>query len=118
MRGMPTTIHEILDDLRASALDERDKGDKVVIRWDHSTRRSAARASRKLGVLFVRYQGLGVQVRPVGWLVRYQHQMVACSHRERAAARSGPRRFQDWGLCPPRSCLTSRKQTSMAQREA
>src|SRR5680860_313367 len=46
----------------------------VVIRWAHSTRRSAARASRKLGVLFVRYQGRGVQVRPVGWVWRYQHQ--------------------------------------------
>jgi hypothetical protein len=28
MLDMPTTIHEILDELRASALDERDKGHK------------------------------------------------------------------------------------------
>jgi predicted helicase len=26
--GMPTTIHDILDELRACALDERDKGEK------------------------------------------------------------------------------------------
>ena len=92
--------------------------DVAVIRLDHSSRRSAARASRKLGLVLVRYQGRGVQVRPVGWVVRYQHQVVACSHSHSAAARSGPRRFQDCGFCPSRCCLTSRKQTSMAQRSA
>lgn len=68
--------------------------DMAVIRWDHRVRRSAARASRKLGVALRVYQGRGIQVQPVGWACRYQHQIRACSHRARHAARSGPWRFQ------------------------
>jgi hypothetical protein len=36
--------------------------DMVVIRSDHRQRRRAARASRKLGAVFLWYQGRGIQV--------------------------------------------------------
>src|SRR5665647_1115185 len=88
----------------------------AVIRWDHSTRRREASASRKLGVVFWWYQGRGIQVLPAGCCARYQHQVMACSQSDRAATRSGPWRFQDCGFSPPRACLTSQKQTSMDQR--
>src|SRR5665647_711642 len=90
----------------------------AVIRWDHSTGRREASASRKLGVVFWWYQGRGIQVLPAGCCARYQHQVMACSQSDGAAGRSGPWRFQDCGFSPPRSCLTSRKQTSMDQRPA
>lgn len=38
------------------------------MRSDHSRRRSASRASRKLGVFFCRYQGLVSQVPSLGWV--------------------------------------------------
>ena len=59
--------------------------DVVFIRFAQWTRRRAARASRKLGVFLPAYQGLGIQVWPVGWVSRYQHQMAAWSQRERQA---------------------------------
>ena len=92
--------------------------DISVIRCVHRVRCSAARASRKLGVVLCWYQGLGIQVSPSGCSARYQHQVAACSHRDRQAARSGPWRFHDCGFWPPRSCLVSRKQTSMDHRLA
>src|ERR1035437_110524 len=75
----------------------------AVIRWDHSTGRREASASRKLGVVFWWYQGRGIQVLPAGCCARYQHQVMACSQSDRAAARSGPWRFQDCGFSPPRA---------------
>src|ERR1019366_4957283 len=44
----------------------------ALIRSVQSERRSAARASRKLGVLLRGYQGLGIQVSPAGCSVRYK----------------------------------------------
>jgi hypothetical protein len=54
--------------------------DSAVIRCDQSARRSAARASRKLGVFLWGYQGRVIQVPPVGWVSRYQHHCDARSH--------------------------------------
>ncbi|MHB8296013.1 MAG: hypothetical protein ACYDH5_15630 [Acidimicrobiales bacterium] len=78
------------------------------IRSDHRQRRRAARASRKLGVVFFGYQGRGVQVVVVPCAGMYQVQMAAYSHSESEAARSGPLYFQHCGSSAPITCFTSR----------
>jgi hypothetical protein len=102
-------------DIYVVSASEREASD---IRWDHISRRSAARASRKLGVTLDRYQGRTIQVRPPGWAWIYQHHVAVCSHNDRAAARSGPCRFRDCGSWSPRSCLVSLNVTSMAHLAA
>ena len=44
------------------------EADMVFIGPAQWTRRMAARASGKLGVFLPGYQGLGIKVRPVGWV--------------------------------------------------
>jgi hypothetical protein len=51
--------------------------DAVVIRSDQMARRSAPRASRKLGVVFFGYQDRGIQFRAAPWVGMYQVQMAA-----------------------------------------
>ena len=57
--------------------------DVVFIRFAQWTRRRAARASRKLGVFLAAYQGLGIQVWPVGWVSRYGRDPVWWTPRKR-----------------------------------
>ena len=78
--------------------------------------RSAARASRKLGVALVVYQGRGVQVLAVGVGVQVPAPGQGVQPQREGRGPFGPWRFHDWGFWAPRLCLTSRKQISIAQR--
>ncbi len=51
--------------------------DTSVIRCVHRVRRSAASASRKLGVVLFGFQGRGIQVGAVPWVGMYHAQMAA-----------------------------------------
>ena len=72
----------------------------AVIRWDHSTRRSAARASRKLGVALVGYQARGVQVWPSGVGVQVPAPGQGVQPQREGGGALGPLAFPRLGVLP------------------